>query len=164
MNIFELAMSMETEGRNYYLKHAENTDHPALKKILLELADDELKHFNHFKAMAEGVGSKLGTFDKTKILESAKAIWQAAAAESGSYEVADDAKQIWVQAAKVEKKSEELYREKAGETDDASEKKLLLAVAEEEHRHWKVINSVVEFLDYPERYIADAEWGKVDEI
>ena len=45
MSVFEHAMQMETDGRDYYLKHAEEQTHPALKKILLELADDELKHF-----------------------------------------------------------------------------------------------------------------------
>ena len=51
MNVFEHAMKMEQDGRAFYLEHAGKTSNAALKRVLEELADDELKHYNIFKAM-----------------------------------------------------------------------------------------------------------------
>ena len=53
MNVFEHAMKMEEDGRAYYLEHAEKTRNPLLKKLLKELADDELKHYRLFEKMKE---------------------------------------------------------------------------------------------------------------
>ena len=51
MNIFEFAMKMEEDGRAFYLENAEKTSLPGLKRILTELAEDELKHYLLFKAL-----------------------------------------------------------------------------------------------------------------
>ena len=53
MNVFEYAMKMEEDGRDYYLEHAEKISNPALKRVLVELAEDELKHYNTFKALRD---------------------------------------------------------------------------------------------------------------
>ena len=46
MDIFEYAMKMEQDGRDFYLENAGKTEVPAFRKILTQLADDELKHYN----------------------------------------------------------------------------------------------------------------------
>ena len=53
MNVFEHAMKMEEDGRKYYLDQAKQAKSPALRRILAELADDELKHYNLFKKMRD---------------------------------------------------------------------------------------------------------------
>ena len=44
MNIFEYAMKMELDGKQYYEESAAKVGNPELKRILMELAGDEEKH------------------------------------------------------------------------------------------------------------------------
>jgi rubrerythrin len=163
MNIFEYAMQMETDGRDYYLKHAEEQTNPALKKILLELAEDELKHYRIFKAMRDGQKAEYKEEEKTTILASVKNVFQAMKAENADFSFPEEAKNVWLHAQEVEKQAEEFYREKANEVDDENNKRILNRIADEEHRHWVTMENVVRFIDRPSHWLEDAEWSNLDE-
>ena len=119
MNIFEHCMQMELDGKTYYEESAEKVSSPELKRILLELASDELKHYNIFKALRDGEKAEYVESEKTKIFTSVKNVFQKLKAENADYEFPADAKGIWEHARQVEKDSEAFYREKANEVDDA---------------------------------------------
>jgi rubrerythrin len=162
MNVFEYAMKMETDGRNFYLEHAEKVDTPHLKKILLQLADDELKHYNIFKAMAEGKSAQYKDSEKTTILATVKNVFEELKGQKQDFSFPAEAKSIWEEAQEVEKKSEDFYREKAGEVDDDNQKKILNKIADEEHRHWVTMQNVIQFLDRPNHWLEDAEWSNLE--
>jgi len=162
MNIFEYAMQMEQDGRSFYISHAEKVDHPELKRILLELADDELKHYNIFKAMKDGKIAEYKEAEKTTILTTVKNVFESLKAEGKELSFAADAKQIWLEAQEVEKKSEAFYREKAGEVDDETQKLILNKIADEEHKHWVTMENVIQFLDRPKHWLEDAEWSNLE--
>ncbi len=162
MNIFEFAMQMETDGRKYYLDQAEKTDHPLLKKILLEMADDELKHYNLFKRLLEGDAAEYEEAKKTTIVASTKNIFQTMKDEGTEFSSDENTVNIWAQASEVEKKAEAFYREKVGETDDANAKNILNRIADEEHMHWMTIDNVISFLNKPEQFLENAEWSNLD--
>ena len=54
MDVFEFAMKMELDGKEWYEKAAAQTTDGALKNILLEMAADEQKHYEVFKAYRDG--------------------------------------------------------------------------------------------------------------
>jgi len=163
MNVFEYAMKMETDGRKFYLEHAEKVTAPELKKILLELADDELKHYNLFKALHDGKAAEYKVAEKTTILTTVKNVFEAMKSANKDYRFPSDAGKIWEQALEVEKKSEVFYRQKANEVTPANEKIILNSIADEEHRHWVTLNNVIQFLGRPKNYLADAEWSNLEE-
>jgi len=53
MNILEYAMQVEKEGEAQYREMAERSNNPGMKKILTELADSEVEHYNVFHAIME---------------------------------------------------------------------------------------------------------------
>ena len=163
MNVFEYAMQMETDGRNYYLENAEKIKQPALKKILMELANDELKHYNLFKALRDGAPAEYKDAEKTTILATVKNVFQELKDEGKEFSFEADARKIWDEAADVEKKSEAFYREKANELTDENQKRILNRIADEEHRHWVTMQNVVQFLDRPQTWLEDAEWSHIEE-
>ena len=163
MDIFEFAMKMEQDGRSYYLASAEKVDHPALKKILTELADDELKHYNIFKAIRDRQPAEYKESEKTTILSTVKNVFESLRDEGKSMSFEADAREIWEKAQEVEKKSEDFYREKAGEVEDANQKVILQRIADEEHRHWVTMENVIQFLDRPKQWLEDAEWSDLGE-
>ena len=163
MNAFEHAMKMEQDGRAFYLEHAEKTDNPALRRVLTELADDELKHFNLFKAMHDKSKAEYKESEKTTIVKTVKNIFEEMKSQNGDFAFPPDARQIWEVAREIEKKSEDFYREKAAEMSDQSQKQIWNRIADEEHRHWNTIEQVIQFLDRPKQWLADAEWNSLEE-
>ncbi len=164
MNIFEFAMQMETDGRNYYLDQAEKTDHPMLKKILLEMADDELKHYNLFEKLRDGHVAEYEETKKTTIVASVKNIFQTMKDEGTEFSSDKNVVNIWTQACEVEKKAEKYYREKADETDDDNAKNILNRIADEEHLHWMTIDNVISYLNKPDQFLENAEWGNLENL
>lgn len=163
MNIFEFAMKMENDGRTFYLEQSEKVDSPWLKKILVELADDELKHYNIFKAMKEGQTAEYKEAEQTKIIPTLKNVFETLKAENKDLSFPPDSKKIWEEALEIEKKSEEFYREKAGEADGEQQKHILNRIADEEHKHWVTLQNVIRFLDRPNHWLEDAEWSNLED-
>ena len=60
MEILDYAMKMELDGKAFYEKSAAQTSVPELKNILLQLAEEELKHF-HFFRQRQGYGRRRET-------------------------------------------------------------------------------------------------------
>jgi rubrerythrin len=156
-------MKMEEDGRAYYLEYAEKEDNPALKKILSELADDELRHFNIFKALRKDQPAEYTEADKTTILSTFKNVFETLRAEDKDLNFKDDTREVWEVAREIEKKAEAFYRDMANEINDARQKAILQMIADEEHRHWVSIENVIRFLDHPRQWLADAEWNKLED-
>ena len=157
MNIFEFAMKMELDGKQYYEESAAKIDSPELKRILLELADDEEKHYTIFRALRDGVPVQYEEAKKTKIFSEIKNVFENLKSQGKDFTFPDDAKEIWLKAQKVEKDSEDFYREKAGEVTDEQQKTILNSIADEEHKHWVTMENVVRFLDRPNNWLEGAE-------
>jgi rubrerythrin len=163
MNVFDSCMQMETDGRNFYLEHAGKAELPALKNILLNLADDELKHYNLFKALRDGARAEYKEAEQTLILPNTKNVFQEMAEKEAGFKFPAHARTAWVKAREVEKKSEDFYRAEAAKCADSNQKKILDSIADEEHKHWVALQHVIEFLDHPRTFIEDAEWGGLEE-
>jgi rubrerythrin len=163
MNIFEYAMQMETDGRNYYLDHAAKITQPELKKILVEMADDELKHYNLFKALRDGHATDYKEESRTAIFATAKNVFEEMKAANKDYTFPGDARKIWEVARDVEKKSEAFYREQASVVDRPEQKNVLTKIADEEHRHWVILNNVLDYLNRPHQFLENAEWNGLEE-
>ncbi len=159
MNVFEHAMKMEEDGRAYYLEHAEKTSIPALKRILLEMAEDELKHYNIFKALRDSQDASYEEAGATRILATTKNVFEVLKEEQAGKDMPADPVGVWEQARSVERAAEEFYRGKASETDDENQKKIWNRIADEEHRHYEAIDNVVRFLNKPAQWLEDAEWS-----
>lgn len=164
MNVFEFAMKMEQDGKAYYEKMAQNAGNASIKKILLDLANDELKHYNIFKKFSEGDFSGVGELKATgtKVLETAQNVFQQIATSGKKFEFTSDIRSAWEEAQKVEKKSEDFYRIKAEEESNKDVKKTLKVIADEEHKHWVLIEHVLQFIDRPKQWLEDAEWHHLD--
>ena len=163
MNAFEFAMKMELDGKEYYEEHEEKTADPELKKIFSELADDEWRHYELFQAMAAGENPDYDAILKTSILKTTRNVFEklkASKKEMSAFSA--DFKEAWLKAREIENKSETFYREQAGKSGGEDQKKIWLRIADEEHKHWVTIESVIGFLDRPKQWLENAEWSNLD--
>ena len=161
MSVFEFAMKMEQDGEKFYRDLAQKTQNEGLKQIFTNLADEEVKHFNLFKGMAERQDMD---YSSANILVGSKNIF-ADMKEKGGVDVSGDADQIeaYRQALAWEEKAYSFFKEKSGETSDPQEKKFLEMVAEEEKRHCRLVEGIIEFISQPESWVENAEFNHLTE-
>ncbi len=157
MSIFEFAMKMEQDGEKFYRDLAGRTTNTGLKQIFTYLADEEVKHYSLFKGLFEG---QPADYESTDILSDSKNIF-AQMKESGTVDVTNDVSQLeaYKQALEWEKKAYEFFEEKAAEATDPKEKKFLETIAKEERRHYRLIDTIIEFIGQPERWVENAEFN-----
>ncbi|MBN2227158.1 MAG: ferritin family protein [candidate division Zixibacteria bacterium] len=165
MNVFEFAMQMEKDGEAYYRKMAGQAGNAVLKKVLDQLADDEVKHYNIFKKFRDGDFSGVPQLAATgtTILNDAKNVFQELSAGSRNFSFGTDITDTWKEAQAVEKKSEDFYREKAAKETNEDIKKTLNIIADEEHKHWTLIEHILQFVQRPRQWLEDAEWNHLED-
>jgi len=158
MNVFDYAMQMEKEGEAYYRELADSTDNTGLKAVLKFLADEEVNHYNIFKMMKEGKGDSL---PPSNLLADVQNIFSEMKAKGDNYDFKAKQVEYYKKALETEKKSEAFYREKAGETTAIHERKLLNAIADEENQHGVILEGIIDFIQEPETWLENAEWGQM---
>ncbi len=162
MSPYEYAMNMEKEGQKFFEENADKMDSPQLRAIFRELAGDEERHWKVFKSMSEGGTPDIETEFKSKLIETAQGIFKEMS--DANQTVADfpqDVKACWERARDIEDKAEEYYRACAKKAATDEERVIWNQIADEEHRHWVAMNNVIDFIDRPNQWLADAEWSKM---
>jgi rubrerythrin len=159
MDIFDYAMQMEKDGENYYRQLVEKTDNKGIKTIFTMLADEEVKHY---KTLVE-MKTERPQMAETTVLADAKNVF-AQMKESGD-EFDFSAKQIklYEKAQDIEKKSEEFYREKAREVQQQYQQEIFLNLAEEESKHYFLLENIIDFVRRPETWLENAEFYHLEE-
>ncbi len=159
VDILEYAMKVEIEGEAHYRKLAERSNNSGMKKILLEMAESEVEHYNVFKAFKDK--SNVPVINDA-IFPNVKKIFSGMKMDT-TLEVQADEIDLFRQVQHHEKKSQEFYLQKADEVEDAALKEMLLKIAEEEGKHYQVLGGLIDFLSNPSQWLADAEWNQISE-
>lgn len=159
MDIFDFAMQMEKDGESYYRELAGKSKNKGLKNILNMLADDEVKHYETIKTMKKS----LPTMQSTKILTNAKNIFVQMKEEKENFDFTLSQKELYKKAQELERKSEEFYTNKSKEMEDKSKKGIFLRIAEEEKKHYFILDNIIEFISRPESWLENAEFHHLDE-
>ncbi len=164
MNAFEYAMQMEIDGKKYYEEQATAMGDSVLKKIYDELANDEQRHYDIFKALLEGKAGDWEAGFNTTVLDTTKNIFQELKAKGENIgEFSADVKIAWEKARDIEDKAEKFYREQADKAEKADEKEMWLKISSEEHKHWVALDNVINFISHPNQWLEDAEWSRMGE-
>lgn len=149
MNIFDFAIKMEVDGEAFYQKLAEESHDPRLKKIFLRLSQDEQKHRDVFLNLKEA-GEEI-IMASTTLLDDAKTIFDSFVLSGESFIPKTDLG-AYKLALDMETKSNKFYGEAAASENDPETKKLLLKIAEEEHKHYMVLENLYDFALAPHLY------------
>jgi rubrerythrin len=158
VDIYDFAMQMERDGERFYRNLADRSSSQGIARILTGLADDERKHYRIVKEMAKG--SQAGMAETT-VLADAKNVFaqmQGTSLDLGGLQV-----DVYLQAQEIERQSREFYEEKADQVTEPGAKAILLQIADEERRHYFLLDRIIEFLDRPRTWLEDAEFTHLDE-
>jgi rubrerythrin len=160
MDIIDFALQMELDGRTFYEQSAAKASHPELKKILLNLADEEQRHYLFFKRLKEGnernAAAELEAGSPT--LDLNRTLFRQMAQQGKQASFGDDVRKVWTEALKIEEKVEQMYREEAAKETDATRKKLLSRIADEEKSHVYLIDNMLAFMSDPSGFADSANF------
>lgn len=159
MDIFEYAKQMEKDGERYYRELAVRTENAGLKSILTMLADEEVKHYD----VIEQIGAAQPHTAGTTVLTDAKNVF-AKMKDSGQGPGLDLGQtELYRKAQEIEKKSQDFYKAKADEVQEPYQKGIFLRLADEEGRHYFLLENIIEFVSRPESWLEDAEFNHLED-
>jgi rubrerythrin len=158
MDIYEYAMQMERDGENFYRELADKTPNKGLSAILTMLADAEVKHRKLFENMKRHDEVHA---TETPILDDVKNIFiqmrEKKQTEANVSEI-----ELYKRAQEIERKTQDFYTEKSGKVD-ASQKEVFLKIADEEKRHYFVLEKIIEFVSRPAYWLENPEWYHLED-
>ena len=159
MGIFEYAMQMEKDGEDYYRQLAQQAANKGMKTILTMLADEEVKHYNAIQKAK--IGKSQAT--ETAILTDAKNVFAQIEESSESFDSGIEQIELYRKAQNIEKKSRDFYLERANEVAEEYQKELFLKLADEEKKHYFLLDNIIDFVSRPETWLENAEFNHLDE-
>ena len=160
MTIFDYAMEIEKEGENYYRDLAKRSENVGIIKIMSWLAEEEAKHYDIFKAMKK---DEVPVFEETNLLKDAKQVFLEISKDSTTLKASISQTDLYRKALEIEKKSIDFYIKKSEEIEVQDKKKFFLKIAEEEKKHYFLLDNIIEFVARPETWIENAEFNHLDE-
>jgi rubrerythrin len=160
MGIFEFAMQKEKLSEDYYRQLAGKTDSRGLQTIFNMLADEEAHHFSVVEQMRSKIPDKLS---RTNVLSDAKEVF--ARMREGTRKFDFDAGQIEIyrKAQDIEEESRQFYLQKADDVEDPCQKGIFRKLAEEEKKHYFLLDSIIQFVSRPETWLENAEFYHLEE-
>ena len=158
MDIYEYAMQMEKDGEDYYREISHKTANAGLQNILTRLADAEVKHYKVFQSMKNN--EDIPDTD-AGILAGVKNIFISMREEEQTGIDSSQA-ELYRKAQEIEKKTRDFYLEKADEVN-ASQKTVFLKIADEEKKHYLILEKIIDFVTRPETWLENPEWYHLEE-
>jgi len=161
MNIFEFAMKMELGGKAYYEKLAAETAVAGLKTIFVRLAADEQKHYDTIQALKAGTS---GAMADSTVLEDAENLFADLREDkviAGSMKNSLDG---YEHAKKIEADSIRFYEDAAGKESNPDTAKILQRIANEEMKHYNIMDNLYAFTLAPQNFLAWGEFSNLKEL
>jgi len=159
MNIFEFAMEKEKYSEDYYRQLAGKSNNKSLETMFNMLADEEAKHYKIVSDMKEDVAPDLA---ETAVLSEAKDVFAKMRESTQDFNFDISQTELYRKAQDIEKQSWDFYLEKANEAKKAH-KEIFLKLAEQEKKHYFLLENIIDFVSRPETWLENAEFYHLDE-
>jgi rubrerythrin len=164
LQILQLAIKMEQDGKKFYLKVSRESQHELGRKLLEQLASEEDIHRKQFEKIFEAISQNKAwpntDFHPDKGKKITTIFAQAAKETSPSTTTEQDAIKVGID---MENQSYDLYKTQAGlATNSATETSFFEALAAEERGHQIALTDYLEFLKEPADWFVMKEHHSLD--
>jgi rubrerythrin len=160
MNIFEFAKEKEKYAEEFYRDRAAKSPGKGLAEIFTLLANEEEKHFELIEKMQADAPAELGD---TNVLADATAIFEKIREGAKKFSFDKSELELYKEAQNIEQSARKFYIEKANEVKPPAQKDIFLKLAEEEKKHYFLLDNIVEFVSRPRQWLEDAEFHHMEE-
>jgi rubrerythrin len=154
MDIFEFAMEKEKLSEQFYRDLAAKAHREGLSNILTMLADEEAKHYKTVRRMRTETPQQV---TETAILARAREVFEKMRGSTDRFDLSIDEAELYRKACDIEEQSRAFYLEKARETDNPAHRDIFQKLADEEQKHWKIVEGIRQFVSRPQSFLENAE-------
>uniref|UniRef100_A0A7S4FNN2 Rubrerythrin diiron-binding domain-containing protein n=1 Tax=Eutreptiella gymnastica TaxID=73025 RepID=A0A7S4FNN2_9EUGL len=148
MDVLDYLLKVEKDGEEYYRGLAEKATNPGFKRILTMLADDEARHYQAIEDMAHSGDTGMG---KSTILKTTKSVFdQIRADPTVDLLAAKDQLELYAAARDLEARNRDEYIARASAASDPKVRALFELVANEEQKHYIMIDELIQFIQRDE--------------
>jgi rubrerythrin len=155
MDIFEFAMQKEKYSEDFYRDLAGKTENKGLQTIFTMLADEEAHHYKIVEQMRTGEPEEVV---KADVLADAKDIFQRMRAGAEKFDFDASQIDVYKKAQAIEKQSMDFYLEKALEVSNDRQKDIFTKLADQEKKHYFLLENIIDFVSRPETWLENAEF------
>jgi len=161
MNVFDFAMKMELDGKAYYEKLAADAIDGGLKSIFSNLASDEQKHYEIILSIKSGKKLKMAD---SAVLEKTKNLFELFMADKSIAVALKKSLDGYQHARKIEADSVRFYEDMAKKEDNPETVQLLLMIANEEKKHFNILDNLCDYVLTPQNFLAWGEFSNLKEF
>lgn len=155
MNLFEFSIQMEKDAEALYRKMAQNAPNEGVKKVLLLLAEDEVKH----RIAIEQLQNNLDVETAQGYALEIKTIFEEMKGDKNITSITTDTIEDYEKAVEIEKKGLEFYKEKFAEAEDDASKKLFKLLMNQEAYHLQTTQNLLDMVQRPSWWVENAEFN-----
>jgi rubrerythrin len=152
-------MDKEKFSEDYYRQLAAKSNNKSLKTVFNMLADEEAKHYKIVSNMKNDTVPDLA---ETTVLSYAKDVFKKMRESAQRFDFNISQLELYRKAIEIEEQSRDFYLEKANEVTEA-QKKIFLKLADEEKKHFFLLENIIDFVSRPERWLENAEFYHLEE-
>ena len=160
MDIFEFAMEKEKFSEDYYQNLAEKTNQKGLKNICKMLAEEESKHYQVVQKMQN---EAVANVTETPILKSSEKMFESMRQSTEDFNFDISELELYQKARDIEQQSKTFYLEKADEVKEPHQKEIFKKLANEEQKHYVLIDKICDFIARPQWFLENAEMYRFDD-
>ncbi len=154
MDMFEFSIQMEKDAEALYRKMADGTPVPGIKKVLLMLAEDEVRH----RQAIEQLQKKLAVTPAKGVALDIKTVFDAMQQDENTSKISVEAVDDYEKALEIEKRGIEYYKEKFAEAETPENKKLFEVLMRQETYHYKTVENLLDMVQKPQWWVENAEF------
>ncbi|MCB2216359.1 ferritin-like domain-containing protein [Desulfofustis glycolicus] len=158
MDPFAFSIQMEKDAEALYRKMADNTPAAGVKKVLLLLAEDEVKH----RKAIEQLQKRMNVEPQEGVALDIKTVFDEMKQDKDFTSLSEDAVEDYRKAVEIEKRGIAFYQEKFAEATDPTSKKLFEALMKQESYHLRTCESLLDMVQKPEWWVENAEFNPRD--
>ncbi len=155
MDLFKFSIQMEKDAEMLYRKMADAATADGVKKVLLMLAEDEVRH----RVAIENLQKKVAAEPGDGVALDIKTVFEEMKQDKGMTDISVDAVADYQKAVEVEKRGMAFYKEKFAEATDPASKKLFEVLMKQESYHLKTVENLLEYVQRPDWWVENAEFN-----
>ena len=159
MNILEFAKKKEQFSIDLYMDLARKTKDDGLKNIFAMLAEEERKHC---KIVSDMVKEMPVAVLETPMLKNALMVFRKMKKRASHFVFPDSEMELYAKARQSEEESRQFYQEKAKEMTEPKQKRVFKKLADEEQKHFVLLDNICDFVSRPLHYLENAEFTHLE--
>ncbi len=156
MNKLAIALQLEIDGEQYYLKQADLNKGNVMSQAFHLLADAEKQHAKLLRSKLSGEDSQ---WADDLISAGPINLFVEKADFKRSAEVIPGQLEVYVAALEMEQKSIDLYQEMLAEAKDEKTRQFMQFLLDQEHVHYDLFDELATLLRRPRDWVENAEFG-----